>query len=520
MRQTIRYYLTTALLIIAISAGAYDVTITPPSNGTMAIGSTTLNTSTTVTLTVTPDDGYYITANDITITPTGNGSMAQTRTPDVSTSFHPSASSITAEGKGTYTFTMPEANARIDATFTPRTKVTGAKVNLSETSFVYNGSVQQPTISSVKSSDETITFASGESTNGYADYDASIPNSSTATTSPYTVTVTFRGMYTGEALTDYTIKPQPLNEETINSTISLSSTSLDYKNEAQAPKVTIEGMTEGTDFSVKYKNSDKDATSDKPKEAGTYTIVIVGIGNYSGEIVTSKTFTIAEEPQQEKDDQSDPAKDDDTSQQGNDDQPDPAKEEDKPQQEIIDVDQSEPVIVDGEPLYELTEEIKESLKLTFDADIYLPSEANTRTTITEDGGLSFTKGSDVKMVIKNLVVNSTLKLNFDGKLFGDSHYITLKNAIGSSTRSEGDLEIISGAEYDVIATGDMVVILKLGETAATISSVNVTSPSYTGIRSVESDSTSNWFDLQGYKRSIRPTTKGVYILNGKKIVIK
>ena len=610
-------------------------------NGTISANSSTASKDATVTLTVEPSEGYYITANDITIIKTGGGNMAQTRNdPNIADIFHPNASSIDAEGKGTYTFTMPVSDVKIEAVFRVRETVTGAIVNLSASSFTYNGNTQAPSVTSVTKGD--ITYLASESTNGFADYDVSIPNSINATESPFTVNVTFRGKYTGTASADYTInqatishvdiaaisdqtytgsplKPEPvvkdldisttplvkgkdytvsyaddhtnvsdavtvtitgmgnydnnttasttfkiiaatLDATTLNNKIVLSSTSFEYTGEAQAPTVTITGMTEGTDYTVKYKNGNNQATAEKPKDAGTYTIVIVGVGNYSGEIVTSKTFTIAEEPQQEKDDQqepakeddtsqqgsdgqSDPAKEDDTSQQGSDDQPDPAKEddtsqqgsddqldpakeEDKPQQEIINIDQSEPVIVDGEPLYELTEEVKESLKLTFDADIYLPSEANTRTTITEDGGLSFTKGSDVKMVIKNMVVNSTLKLVFNGNLFGDSRYITLKNTIGSSTRSEGDLEMVSGAEYDVIAAGDMVVVLKLGETAATISTVNVTAPSsaptppYTSIRSVESDTISSWFDLRGQKLSIKPTAKGVYILNGKKVVIK
>lgn len=642
MKSNMRYAMIAAFLMVTSLALGNNVTIADGiSNGTITASSTTANAAATITLTVTPSDGYYITANDITIIQTGDGGMAQTRTePDIAATFHPVAGTIDAEGKGTYTFTMPVSNVRIEATFTARTVVSEATVNLSATSFTYNGSIQKPSVTSVTK--DEITYLVSESTNGFGDYDVTIPNSINATESPFTAEVTFRGKYSGTASATYTINqaaistvaidaisdqtytgspltPEPvvkdldisttplvkdkdytisyaddhtnvsdavtititgmgnydntttasttfkiiaamLDATTLNNKVSLSSTSFEYTGEAQAPTVTIEGMKEGTDFTVKYKNGEDEATTEKPKDTGTYTIVIVGLGNYSGEIVTSKTFTIAEEPQQEKDDQPDPAKEDDTSQQGNDDQqepakeddtsqheqddqpdpakdddtsqqegddqPDPAKEEDKPQQEIIDVDQSEPVIVDGEPLYELTEEVKESLKLTFDADIYLPSEANTRTTITEDGGLSFTKGSDIKMVIKNLVVNSTLKLTFDGKLFGDSRYITLKNTIGSSTRSEGDTEMVSGAEYEVIAAGDMVVVLKLGETAATISTVNVTAPSpaptppYTSIKSVESDTISSWFDLQGHKRSIRPTAKGIYILNGKKVVIK
>ena len=290
--MTKTYLLIAALLIFVISAKAYTVTITPSANGTVTIGNTTQNASATVTVTVTPDDGYYITASNITITPTGNGDIAQTRTPDIATPFHPEAGSIDPEGKGSFTFTMPTSNARIEAVFIPRTLVSGAIVNLNQTTFIYNGNIQQPTVTSVKNSDETVTFADSESTNGYADYDISIPNSVTATESPYTVSITFRGKYTGSATADYTINPQSLDGATLNSIISLSSTSLSYTGNAQAPTVTIEGMVEGSDFSVKYKKGEEEATSEKPKDVGEYTIVVIGKDNYSGEVVTYISFNI------------------------------------------------------------------------------------------------------------------------------------------------------------------------------------------------------------------------------------
>lgn len=83
-----------------------------------------------------------------------------------------------------------------------------------------------------------------------------------------------------------------LTAEKLNNKITLSSTSLGYTGNPIAPTVTITGMTEGTDFNVKYKKGTAAATATKPTDYGTYTIVIVGIGNYTGEVVTNKTFQI------------------------------------------------------------------------------------------------------------------------------------------------------------------------------------------------------------------------------------
>ena len=70
-------------------------------------------------------------------------------------------------------------------------------------------------------------------------------------------------------------------------TATLASTSVTYNGKARKPKVTIEGLTEGTDFTVKYENN---------KNVGTATVTITGIGRYEGVItreftITAKTVT-------------------------------------------------------------------------------------------------------------------------------------------------------------------------------------------------------------------------------------
>ena len=84
---------------------------------------------------------------------------------------------------------------------------------------------------------------------------------------------------------------ETLTAESLNSKTSLNTTEIVFTGGGVAPTVTITDMTEDTDFTVKYKG-DADATTDKPINVGTYTIVIAGKGDFAGEVVTDKTFAI------------------------------------------------------------------------------------------------------------------------------------------------------------------------------------------------------------------------------------
>ncbi len=255
MMKIKRYTLIAALLALATSAGAYTVTITSPTNGTVAADVSSAAAGTTVTLTIAPSDGYYITANDIILTPTGDGDIAQARhrTPGIGEPFHPVIYAVNAEGNGTFTFTMPTANVRVDAVFKARTVVSDATVNLSATSFVYNKSEQKPTVSSVTKGETT--FLTTGSTNDYADYITTIPNSTDA--NEYTVTVTFKGKYTGTVTANYTIQPK---EVTLNWP---GSSSLVYNGSTQAFEPTLDGIVDGDacNMTVKYERPYYDYTA-------------------------------------------------------------------------------------------------------------------------------------------------------------------------------------------------------------------------------------------------------------------
>ena len=345
MRQAFRYTVTIILMMAVLTAKGYQVSVVSSiANGTISVSSSSTATAgTTVTITVTPENGYYITANDITITPTGTGSQAQTRTdPDIAATFHPSASSINAEGKGSYTFEMPESDVKIEANFTARTTITGATVKLSATTFTYNGSLQQPTVTSVEK--DGTTFLTEESTNGYADYDVDIPNSINVKESPYVVTVTFRGKYTGTATADYAINKKDIIISGITAKDKdydgTTTATLDYS------QVVYEGIVEGDVLTVTATGNFEDANAGENKEVVISGLTLGGksVANYqlatSGQ-QTSTTASIKPKAEENPDpqEQTDPQEQEDPQEQTDDHQEqtdDPQEQPDDPQEQTDD----------------------------------------------------------------------------------------------------------------------------------------------------------------------------------------
>ena len=115
-------------LIVAVCSGAWAQRIaisTDIANGTVAVDNANPTGSATVTLTVTPATGYYITASDIVVTRTAPVAQAPRRTPDVGQKYNVTAASVDATGKGTYTFSVEDGyGAYVEATFTACSAIT------------------------------------------------------------------------------------------------------------------------------------------------------------------------------------------------------------------------------------------------------------------------------------------------------------------------------------------------------------------------------------------------------------
>ena len=144
-----------------------------------------------------------------------------------------------------------------------------ADFELSETSFKYNGKEIRP--------DVTVTYGDHELVEG-TDYELVYRDN----VAPGTGSVDINGIgdYSGTATQTFTIAPGSVSELTISGIVDKT-----YNRKAQTQAVVIKDgdvtLVNGTDYSVSYKNN---------TNAGTASVIITGIGNYTGSV--TKTFKI------------------------------------------------------------------------------------------------------------------------------------------------------------------------------------------------------------------------------------
>ena len=153
----------------------------------------------TVTLTVTPADGYYIRKQDVVVAKTFMPVAAPRRTTPVAdllelTGDDPDDLSLPR----TYTAQLPgwEYSVYVDATFTQRQTVTSSMVQLSAASFIYNGSDQKPVIT-------VAGLTEGK------DYLLDFAGTSWSDVGTYSLTVTGRSTWKGVVNKTYTITKAP-----------------------------------------------------------------------------------------------------------------------------------------------------------------------------------------------------------------------------------------------------------------------------------------------------------------------
>lgn len=132
--------------------------------------------------------------------------------------------------------------------------VSGLNVKLSEELYVYDGREHKPgvSISGMKEgTDYTVTYANNI-------------NAGTAA-----VKITGKGSFTGNKAVNFTINKADI----ANAGIGLSQTTFEYDGTEKRPAVTVQGLTEGADYTLSYSNN---------VEIGSAAAVITGIGNYTG----------------------------------------------------------------------------------------------------------------------------------------------------------------------------------------------------------------------------------------------
>ena len=274
MKQIFRYTLVLAMLFVwTIASAQSTIKVMTITNGTVTANKTSASKGDEITLTVTPNDGYYFQKENLEVVKTVNPNFANTRS-DV-----PVATPIAITGDDpadlstarTYKFTVPDDGyeLQVSATFTARTAITDDMVSLSASSFVYNGSDQQPTV--------TVT---GLTEN--VDYSVSFTETSWKNVGTYSLTINGISKYKGALNKSFTIIPKTVSSPTI----TLSQTSYIFDGSEKKPTVTVAdgGTTISSDeYTVSYSNNTNVGTA-------TVTITDKEGGNYN--VSGSATFAI------------------------------------------------------------------------------------------------------------------------------------------------------------------------------------------------------------------------------------
>lgn len=208
-------------------------------------------------------NGQRITSADYTLTYGGNATVADsgaiTLTPSDNKNF---------TGKKEIKFAITPVNISTATTV----------VALSQSSYVYNGSIITPTIQSVTVNGKTLSSS---------DYTVSNPGSGANTNvGNGMVTITGAGNYTGTVSQRFTITDADLSA----ATITLNPTSYAYTGSMVTPtiqSVVVGGRTlvMNTDYVVAVPSAGTNT------DVGNGTIMITGTGNYTG--TASKTFSIS-----------------------------------------------------------------------------------------------------------------------------------------------------------------------------------------------------------------------------------
>ena len=148
-----------------------------------------------------------------------------------------------------------------------------SSITLAQTSLTYNGTEQSVAVSSVKAGNLDVTAT---------DYIVSGNKGTDVGTYTVTVTANEDGNFTGQVQAQFTIVPAGVEAKF---TVELEYTTVEYDGTEKRPAVTVKDgsvvLTKDVDYTVAYLNN---------VNAGTATVVVTGMGNYSG--TKTATFTI------------------------------------------------------------------------------------------------------------------------------------------------------------------------------------------------------------------------------------
>lgn len=214
----------------------------------------------TVTVTVTPDEGYVV--NEVT----GQwyAAVAMTRGVGMLNDV-----TLTAAGENKWTFVMERANVEISASY--KKLIQSSWITIA--SATYDGTAKEPTVT-VK--DGTTTIPASAYSVSYAD------NVNASANAKVTVTIaSTNANYAGTAEKKFTISPAELTKVTLKNSEFIYTFS-DITAEVASVKAGELDVPEGS-YTV---------SGNVAKETGTHTVTVTGKGNFTG--TATATFTIKE----------------------------------------------------------------------------------------------------------------------------------------------------------------------------------------------------------------------------------
>ena len=365
-------------------------------------------------------------------------------------------------------------------TFTINPKaLTDNDVTLSATSFVYNKSNQKPTVT-VKDGEAVLV----------ADAEYMLTNDGgTDVGSAYPVSVVGKGNYSGTINKSFAITPASV-------TISITDLTKTYNRAEQTPTVSV---TDGTSpiasssYTVTYNGG-----ATLPKNAGNYTVVVTATGNYSG--TATKTFTINPKALTDND-----------------------------------VTLSATSFVYNKSNQKPTVTVKDGeAVLVADAEYMLTNDGGTDVgsaypvSVVGKGNYSGTVNKSFAITPKDLLVkvgNYEMTEGEEVPVF----VIAYEGFVGEEDENVLDeLPIASTTATSLSPAGEYAIIVSGGSAknyTFTYQNGILTIKESTGIGIIRLGSEVDVFDLRGNKvasrvKSLQGLPKGVYIINGKKVVVK
>lgn len=163
---------------------------------------------------------------------------------------------------------------------------------------------------------------------------------------------------------------------------------------------------------------------------------------------------------------------------------------------------------------------------TKDVQIAMSLNANIFCQVADDGSLMMEQGEDVGLMIGGLKKGNFFRIDHDGEIVLEIPGIikAINDAFPQPahilTRGEDTAIIKPGVAYEVVEDGNLELVLK-GSAPLVLKSIIVEGPDPTAINRLQADDeAADLYDLSG--RKVDPTSlrKGMYIRNGKKIIIK